>query len=335
MLKVEIFCRAEEIERLREALKKNNYPYYYETFMAEGAKGRIYHVIALVPDEALDAFMQEVTKAIDLRRGENSIIVTKAEAGISQKYERLAKSLTKEVKVSKSPAEVLLEEARAHAKVDIPKVTLAGIASIIALTGLLTDNPVLVIAAMLLSPILGPLYGFTINVVLGKASWAASSLYSLLKLLVSIFVTAFTITLILTQAIGIQIEATKEIMLRANPSLPYLGIAALLGYAGMVAIVKKLSETLAGVAIAVALVPPLTVFGTALGAGWASIASGSLVLTLENIVGLLLGSLIAAHTLGISPRRYYERKTAKHHIIRTLFVLVALIIFIAVLELIK
>ena len=311
-------------------------------------EGRIVQVIGPVidiefPEGELPAIYNAVkitnprklTGAIDLRRTENSIVVTKAEAGLSQKYERAVKAIAVKTPITKSPAEILLEEARAHAKVDIAKITLAGIASLVALSGLLTDNSVLVIAAMLLSPILGPLYGFTINVVLGKAAWAGESLYSLFKLLAGIFGTSFIMTILLVQVMGIQVMITREIALRASPSLPYLGIAVILGYAGMVAIVKRIAETLAGVAIAAALVPPLTVFGISLGAGWMTVAAGSLVLTLENVVGLLVGSLVAAQTLGISPRRYYEKKVARHHILRTALVLALLTATLLIIEAVR
>ncbi|WP_297458011.1 DUF389 domain-containing protein [Thermococcus sp.] len=70
-------------------------------------------------------------------------------------------------------------------------------ASIIALFGLITNSVAMMISAMLLSPILDPLYGFAINIVMGRGRDAAGALRSILQLLIVVSASAFLRTLIL------------------------------------------------------------------------------------------------------------------------------------------
>ena len=81
-----------------------------------------------------------------------------------------------------------------------------------------------------------------------------------------------------------------------------MGIAVGSGLAGAYAHAKKeIAKTLAGVAIAVALVPPLAVSG--IGIGWMNwqVFSGALLLLFTNLVGIVLSAAIAFLFLGFSP----------------------------------
>jgi len=101
-----------------------------------------------------------------------------------------------------------------------------------------------------------------------------------------------------------------------------------------VAIVSRIPEILAGVSIAAALVPPTTVMGISLAMGWRGIFGGSLILTLENVLGLLSGALLGLYLLNLSPRSYYERRAAKMHTRRTTVVLGLMILALVLLELV-
>ena len=81
---------------------------------------------------------------------------------------------------------------------------------------------------------------------------------------------------------------------------------------------------MAGVAIAAALLPPAAVTGISL-VLYPSRAVNSLVLTLENVCGLMAGGLCGTVLLDIQPRKYYERTGARRVIIRTALVLVILL----------
>ncbi len=114
---------------------------------------------------------------------------------------------------------------------------------------------------------------------------------------------------------------TGEILARGESGLVYIVLAIILGYAGVVAIVSRIPEILAGVSIAAALVPPTTVVGISLAMGWLEVFRGSLILTAENVLGLLSGSLLSLYILNVSPRSYYEKRAAKLYTKRTMLVM--------------
>jgi len=90
------------------------------------------------------------------------------------------------------------------------------------------------------------------------------------------------------------IEAfTSEILLRTEPSLLYLAVAVIAGIAVSFTLVRpELSETLAGIAVSVALIPPLAVLGIGIAKLNLLVVSGSLVLLLINVIGIVVASMV-------------------------------------------
>jgi uncharacterized hydrophobic protein (TIGR00341 family) len=252
------------------------------------------------------------------------------------KYANSVKSLKKfKHRWTLAAIEGLIENANNQAQVDPIQLTLGAVASIIALFGLINDSIVMIISAMLLSPILGPLYGFSLNIVMGKGRDALDAVSSILKLLGVIFLSALLVSLALRFAGSMPPEPTHETLVRGDSGLVYILLAIILGYAGIVAIVSRIPEILAGVSIAAALVPPTTVIGISLAMGWWGIFRGSLVLTVENVLGLLSGSLLGLYILNVSPRSYYERRAAKLYTKRTMLVLAVMLVTLVLVELLS
>lgn len=182
----------------------------------------------------------------------------------------------------------------------------------------------MMISAMLLSPILGPLYGFSLNVVMVKGRDALNAIYSIFKGV--IFLSAAIVTLFLKPAGVMPSQPTHGMAIRGDSGLVYILLAVILGYARVVAIVGKVPEILAGVSIAAALVPPKTVIGISLVMRWWDVFGGSLILILENVLGLFIGSLLGLYILNVSPRSYYERRAARLYTKRTMFVLALIVL---------
>lgn len=96
---------------------------------------------------------------------------------------------------------------------------------------------------------------------------------------------------------------SSEILARTSPSVIDLGIALAAGAAGAYATVRKeVGGALPGVAVAVALVPPLATVGVTFALGRADLAWGALLLYLTNLAGIvLIGALVFLLT-GFAPR---------------------------------
>lgn len=299
-------------------IESKDLPKFVEEMESDGSK--IYHVDLLVPDEILNELIQELMENIDFRFSKNIMIVSNVEAGISTKFDRIREKLNRNAKVKPQiPIEKLLSEAKKYTKVDVPKLTLTVVAGLIALIGLFLNNIAIIIGAMLLSPILGPIYSFSINSALGKIKDSLKALFELLSFVG--VVVSFSALLTFVLRIIFPLEIGSEIILRSKPSLIYVIMTILLGFAAIMAMAMDIPEILAGIAIAAAVLPPSVVVGIAIGTLNLKMFLGSMLLTLENILGLLIGSLLAPLILNIGPRRYYEKKVAKYYILRAISLL--------------
>ena len=318
MKKLELYLLERSFKKAIKIIESKDLPKFVEEMESDGSK--IYHVDLLVPDEILNELIQELMENIDFRFSKNIMIVSNVEAGISTKFDRIREKLDRNAKVKPQiPIEKLLSEAKKYTKVDVPKLTLTVVAGLIALIGLFLNNIAIIIGAMLLSPILGPIYSFSINSALGKIKDSLKALFELLSFVG--VVVSFSALLTFVLRIIFPLEIGSEIILRSKPSLIYVIMTILLGFAAIMAMAMDIPEILAGIAIAAAVLPPSVVVGIAIGTLNLKMFLGSMLLTLENILGLLIGSLLAPLILNIGPRRYYEKKVAKYYILRAISLL--------------
>ncbi|MEM9605994.1 MAG: DUF389 domain-containing protein [Actinomycetota bacterium] len=169
----------------------------------------------------------------------------------------------------------------------------------IAVMGISADSAAVVIGAMLLAPFAQPLMGLALATTMG---WLERLTY------------AFGVTLMLTvlglgsavvlAAIIPDIGLTDELLARTSPDLRDLAVALAAGGAGAYATIRNdVSATLPGVAIAVALVPPLASAGIALHLGRQSLAAGAMLLYAANLVAIVLASIVVILGIGFVPQR--------------------------------
>ncbi|MGB3137040.1 MAG: DUF389 domain-containing protein, partial [Nodosilinea sp.] len=93
----------------------------------------------------------------------------------------------------------------------------------------------------------------------------------------------------------------SEVMARTQPTLLDMGIAVTAGaVAGVAKVEPKLSSTVAGTAIAVALMPPICVVGLWLGRGELTLSRGALLLYITNLFGITLACMVAFVLFGYS-----------------------------------
>lgn len=162
----------------------------------------------------------------------------------------------------------------------------------IATLGLILSSPAVVIGAMLISPLMGPIFGVGLAIALGD-------FYLGLKSFTNVILSSFASILlaaIITWILPFH-SPTPEILTRVQPTLLDLAVAVLSGLAGAIVTCRGGSgggvTALPGVAVAVALMPPLGVVGFGIGSGWEwSIISGGGLLFLTNLVAIVLSSVV-------------------------------------------
>lgn len=166
----------------------------------------------------------------------------------------------------------------------------------IATYGVLQDSTAVVIGAMLIAPLMTPILGAAAAIVNGRTNRLARSMT-----LVALGVAA---AVLLAFIIGkwtpysIPLEANSQVGSRVSPNVIDMAIALAAGAAGAFATInRRVASGIAGVAIAVALVPPLGVVGLTLEAGLYASSWGAFLLFLTNLVSILL-SATAVFVLG-------------------------------------
>lgn len=167
----------------------------------------------------------------------------------------------------------------------------------LALAGLYANSAPVIIGAMILAPLMAPI----VSLSMGLARSEATLIRGSLKTLTIGIAWGLGCAVLLAWVMPFDI-ATDEMRSRMSPTLLDLYIAVISGIAGAYANAKEeIAKSLAGVAIAVALVPPLSVAGIGLGWGDWSMARGALLLLTTNLVGISLAASATFLVLGFAP----------------------------------
>ena len=169
--------------------------------------------------------------------------------------------------------------------------TLTALSTVIAAFGLIANSAAVVIGAMLVAPLMQPIIGLAAALVLGQPRREFTSL----ALIVLTTAEAFVVALLAGLAVPSfrVITLTPELLARTAPALLDLAIAVAAGAAGAYVTVRpRAGGAIAGVAIAVALVPPLSACGILLAHGNGGLASGAFFLFLTNLVGIVLSAVV-------------------------------------------
>ncbi|MDJ0580198.1 TIGR00341 family protein [Crocosphaera sp.] len=162
------------------------------------------------------------------------------------------------------------------------------LATTIATFGLISNSAATIIGAMIIAPLMIPIIGIAYALVTFNTRLIS---YSLIRLILGIFVTV-GIAFLTTEIIGYRLSGS-EILARTEPTLLDLGVAIAAGTAGGFAKVRRsVSDAIPGVAISVALVPPLCVVGIGFAVSDFSLSIGSFMLFLTNLVGIILTAAI-------------------------------------------
>lgn len=172
------------------------------------------------------------------------------------------------------------------------------LSSTIASAGVVGDSTAAVIGAMIVAPLMTPIQGTMLAVVLGDRR----NLVQSMVLLVAGSLTAIAIGWLVGQAVFIDVvaESNSQVAGRVHPRLIDLLAAVATGAVGSIALLRRdISDTLPGVAIAISLVPPLTVVGLTLEAGAWSQAWGALLLFVTNVAAILGVGIVVMAARGV------------------------------------
>lgn len=182
-------------------------------------------------------------------------------------------------------------------------------AILIASVGLNVNSTAVIIGAMLISPLMGPIVGMGYGAAVADAPLMRSSALTLLG-----FAAVSLLTSTLYFAISPLDEAGSELMARTTPTLWDVLIAGFGGAAGMVAATRRSFTNIApGVAIATALMPPLCTVGFGLAHQRWDIVAGAGFLFLINSVFIAAATLLIGKVLRLPKAAELDAKSVKLH----------------------
>jgi len=185
--------------------------------------------------------------------------------------------------VSPARRQAVLEDIAAGSVPRPMYYVLLGSSVVIATFGLLANSPAVVIGAMLVSPLMTPIFGISVGL-------SRSDIRLLRAALVAEFGGVGLVILLsfLLGTLPLSFEVTSEMLGRTSPNLLDLFVAAFAGLAGCLAMIdERVSPALPGVAIATSLTPPLATSGLCLAFGSYSGAWGAFLLFFANFLAIL------------------------------------------------
>jgi uncharacterized hydrophobic protein (TIGR00271 family) len=171
------------------------------------------------------------------------------------------------------------------------------LASVIAAGGVIADSTPAVIGAMIIAPLGTPIYGLALGAVVGDRRALRASLRLLVggigvNILIGVLIGFVTVN-------RMPLDANPQIIGRTAPTVLDLAVAVAVGIAGSFALTRKdIADILAGVAIAISLVPVLAVVGITLGSWRLDLALGAFILFLTNAAAILIAGAIVFSAAG-------------------------------------
>jgi uncharacterized hydrophobic protein (TIGR00271 family) len=165
------------------------------------------------------------------------------------------------------------------------------LAGIIASAGVISDSTATVIGAMIVAPLMTPILGTVFSIVSGDVRNLVRSLLLVAAGSLAVILVGWLIGRAIT--IPVTASTSSQVASRIHPRLIDMVAALATGAVGSFALVRSdVSDTLPGVAIAISLVPPLSVVGLTLESGKPHQSVGALLLFLTNVAAILLSGLI-------------------------------------------
>ena len=201
--------------------------------------------------------------------------------------------------------EALVEEVMGNSRFTVDFIVLTMLSAVVAAIGLNEDNVAVVIGAMVIAPLLGPILGFSLASALGSASLMLKSA----RTAVGGLIIGFAVVYVLALLLPVNLES-RELVARTtiNPEIIALALAS--GAAAALSITGGLSSSLVGVMVAVALLPPSAAAAMYLGAGDVRNALAATIIVALNILCVLISTQIVFAWKGVRPRRWLQQRNA-------------------------
>ncbi len=210
-------------------------------------------------------------------------------------------------KIDKGQEEYIVNEIRSGVRFRGAQTWVLIFAIFIASLGLNINSTAVIIGAMLISPLMGPIMGIGLGLSISDfalikrsaTNWAAATIFAIITSTIYFTVTPLS-------------DASSELLARTTPTIYDILIALFGGLAGIVAMcTHQRGNVIPGVAIATALMPPLCTVGYGIATLNTLIIAGAFQLFFINSVFIALSTALATKLLNFSPKEHLNKHTSK------------------------
>jgi uncharacterized hydrophobic protein (TIGR00271 family) len=190
----------------------------------------------------------------------------------------------------------LFPALREDARLNSIYVVLMVLSTMLATVGLYLNSASVIIGAMLLAPLMTPIVSLSMGILRGNIDLFKNSIWKIVIGIIIALLSSALITFLFPHK-----PITEEMLARLNPTLLDLGVAIISGIAAAYSkSFREIIQSLAGVAIAVALVPPLAVAGIGIGRLDFHFFYQAYLLFSTNLVGIIIAATFTFRVLGYS-----------------------------------
>lgn len=283
-----VSVRVAEARTLAAAALQNADPNEYDLMIVASPTGGVFHRTAL--SDLSERIIQQATLPV--------LVVKRRPAATATALRRLTEAArTRLPRMTEAQKVATYRELRRGSRGTVDFFVMITLAAGIAGLGLLLSSPAVVIGGMLVAPLMTPVVGLGLALALGDSRLLRLSLASTVRGAALVILIGAGGALLVPG-----VDITSEVLGRTHPSLLDLGVAVAAGAAAAYAVGRpSVSSSLPGVAVAVALVPPLAVVGIALAGGRHDLAGGALLLFAANFTAIAAASGLMFIAFGFFP----------------------------------
>ena len=315
MKRIDITFPEENQEKVREILEKygEDSPVFFEV----ARNGKDCLRCELVKDSAeIDELIEEIRGITDIESGD--LLIEALEQTTHVEKGKRQRGGSEDLSVYE-----MYSKAFDFSHFNISSWALIALSSIIAVIGLAINNVIVVIGAMVIAPMLGPFISSSFGIVVGDTKISRESLLN------GIGGVGLAVGVALLIGLMFEIRFNPLMRMIAEPGVGTIPLALAVGSASALAFSSEARETLAGIAVAIALVPPSAVAGLTLASLNLEMFFNVSLVILANLMSLILAGSITFLLIGVKPRTRYKEEISKKKLRKALTVTVSSIIIIS------
>lgn len=282
-------------DRVIDILDEEADEYTYSKVVKDGESMLEYS--ATVLSEDVDGLIQDLKDIKEIDAGDLSIRILEQN------------SLIRKGSQIKGPGggvskEEVYSKAKKYESFSRIEIALVGLSASVAAYGLALNNLALLIGAMMLAPMLAPFVSSALSISVGDLSLMKGALSE------GATSVAVTIAVGLGSVAIVPIDMTPAMRLVASPGLPSVLLALMVGSAAALSFATGAKEQIAGVAVAIALVPPIAAVGIGIRMLNLSFSLQAASVAAMNLASIVVAGFATFRLLGFQPSTYYRKKKA-------------------------